>query len=646
MSQSLKAENFVRIIPGTLGAGGNPLAFNGLFLTDNYRVPVGEVYSFPFQSDVAAFFGDSSPEAAAATVYFLSFDNSTTKPNAMMFAQYNRLAMPAWLRGGNVSALTIPQLQALSGTLTISVDGATKTSGAINLSSAVSFTAAAGLIETAFNAYDGVTAATSTIAAGTATNSTAASIVGDIMTVGGVITGAFVVGGVLSGTGVTAGTNILEQLTGTTGGAGTYRVSAVQSVASTTITQTYGVLTVLTIASGYLAPGQIISGGTTTVGTKIVSQLTGTVGGAGTYITSGGSQTVAATTISAGKLLVTYDSVSGAFLFTGGTPGAIGVIGYASGSLATSLKLDLADGALISKGAAASTPVAFMNALINYTQNWVTLVTIFDPDIYGNTNKQAFASWVNGTNVSYLYACWDTDQTVFASTQAVNSLAYILKTAGSNGTCVITSPDYKFAAFIAGAVASVNYGQLNGLTNFCFKSQSGLTPYVTDDTSYTNMIANGANSYLAVATRNQGFNFFGNGSVSGEYLWIDSYVNAIWLNNQLQLALLTLLTESLSVPNNAEGRTLIRAACTDPLDQAINFGMIGPGDALSKQQAALLNNAAGVAIDKTIENQGYYLQILPATAQSRALRTSPPMTLWYRYNQSINKLDVNSVQVQ
>lgn len=40
----------------------------------------------------------------------------------------------------------------------------------------------------------------------------------------------------ISGTGVTAGTRIVQQLTGTTGGAGTYTVSASQTVSSTTIT--------------------------------------------------------------------------------------------------------------------------------------------------------------------------------------------------------------------------------------------------------------------------------------------------------------------------------------------------------------------------------------------------------------------------
>lgn len=56
-------------------------------------------------------------------------------------------------------------------------------------------------------------------------------------------------------------------------------------------------LTVTAVASGSLYPGQTISGTGVTNGTTIVSQLTGTSGGAGTYQVSV-SQTVASTTIS------------------------------------------------------------------------------------------------------------------------------------------------------------------------------------------------------------------------------------------------------------------------------------------------------------------------------------------------------------
>ena len=68
------------------------------------------------------------------------------------------------------------------------------------------------------------------------TASFTASISTTTMTVSAVSSGTLYPSMLVSGTGVTAGTYIVAQLTGTTGGAGTYTVSASQTVSSTTIT--------------------------------------------------------------------------------------------------------------------------------------------------------------------------------------------------------------------------------------------------------------------------------------------------------------------------------------------------------------------------------------------------------------------------
>lgn len=66
--------------------------------------------------------------------------------------------------------------------------------------------------------------------------SVTASIAGTTMTVTAVGSGTVYPGAAIAGTGVTTGTVILAQLSGTTGGIGTYQVSLSQTVASTTIT--------------------------------------------------------------------------------------------------------------------------------------------------------------------------------------------------------------------------------------------------------------------------------------------------------------------------------------------------------------------------------------------------------------------------
>lgn len=101
------------------------------------------------------------------------------------------------------------------------------------------------------------------------------SIASNVMTTSAV-TGTIGIGQYISGTNVQPGTKILEQLTGTTGGAGTYRVNVSQTVSSTTIT---------TITSGVLYVGAVITGGSIDAGTTITAFGTGS-GGTGTYTVS------------------------------------------------------------------------------------------------------------------------------------------------------------------------------------------------------------------------------------------------------------------------------------------------------------------------------------------------------------------------
>jgi hypothetical protein len=298
---SIPASAIVSVVPSVISAGGSALELIGLCLSTNTRTPAGSVLSFPSAAAVSSYYGPGSNEAAEAAVYFQGFAGSNVLPAAMLFAQYNQASVPAYLRGGSLASLTLAQLQALTGTLSVTVEGVVKTSASINLSTASSFSAAAALIQTGFAAYDAVTAATTTIAAGSATSVTG-SISGYTLTVSAVSTGALVVGGVLSGTGVTAGTAITGQLTGTTGGIGTYSVSISQTVTSGAITQAYGLMTVVTVSSGTLAVGQVISGTTVAVGTTITALGTGT-GGAGTYAISP-SQTVASQIMAAGTQML------------------------------------------------------------------------------------------------------------------------------------------------------------------------------------------------------------------------------------------------------------------------------------------------------------------------------------------------------
>lgn len=137
-------------------------------------------------------------------------------------------------------------------------------------------------------------AASSSVAA--ATSSVTGSIADTILTVTAVGSGTLVNGTTLSGSGVTSGTKIVSQLTGTAGGIGTYAVDKPQTVASTTISGTYGILTLGTVTGGPFIVGGVISGTGVDAGTQVTQLLTGT-GGTGSTMAVDSNTVVSSTTI-------------------------------------------------------------------------------------------------------------------------------------------------------------------------------------------------------------------------------------------------------------------------------------------------------------------------------------------------------------
>lgn len=577
---TIPANLIVDVVPSVLSAGGTGLNGIGLMLSNDPRIPIGAVLSFSSATAVAAYFGASSAKVNEAAIYFAGFSGASIQPSQLLMAQYNQNAVAAFERGGSVAGLTLAQLQALSGTLAITVDGYARSGGTISLAAATSPSNAASIIQSALNAGA----------------PTEASITGSI-----------------SGS----------------------------------------VLTVTAVASGIVGAGQTVSGTGGSTGLYLTSQLSGSIGGTGTYQLSGtGAYLSEPLTLSATNVAVTYDSISGGFVITSGVTGAISTIAYATGTLAALLNLTLATGAVISQGAAAATPSAFMNALIVQNSAWVNFMTLFDPDNgSGNTQKQLFAAWKNtalGGN-RFGYFCWDPDESPAASSDATASLGQILMANGDSGTFLIweggATADNGLCAFVLGMFASVNYEQTNGRITAAFKSQPGLTANVTDPTTAGNLLANGYNFYGAYGAANEGFIWLQEGTITGPFEWADSYENQIWLNSFFQQQLLALLQNTLSVPFSNAGAALITAACNTVIQAGLAFRAFGP-DNLSPAQIAEVNNAAGANIATTLQQQGYYLQVNLPPATVRAARGPWPITFWYIDQGAVQKINLSSVLVQ
>ena len=129
------------------------------------------------------------------------------------------------------------------------------------------------------------------------TFSVTGSVADDVLTVTAVGTGTIYPGSTISGTGIATGTMVVSRLTGTTN-VGTWLLSVGgQSAASTTVSGTYGLLTIGT-ATGTFAVGDILSGTNVVAGTAITANVTGSGGSGGTMVVNNNTL-VTSTTITA-----------------------------------------------------------------------------------------------------------------------------------------------------------------------------------------------------------------------------------------------------------------------------------------------------------------------------------------------------------
>ena len=146
--------------------------------------------------------------------------------------------------------------------------------------------------------FGGASATGSSIAA--STFSVTGSVAGNVLTVTVVGSGTLYPGASISGTSIPTAPapQIVSQLTGTAGGVGTYSLNVGEiTAASETISGTYGTLTIGT-ATGTFAIGDVLTGSGVVAGTAITANITGAGGSGGTMVVNNNT-VVGSTTITA-----------------------------------------------------------------------------------------------------------------------------------------------------------------------------------------------------------------------------------------------------------------------------------------------------------------------------------------------------------
>lgn len=339
---------------------------------------------------------------------------------------------------------------------------------------------------------------------------------------------------------------------------------------------------------------------------------------------------------------VTFSSQFNAFTVTSATTGGLSTVTVPTGNVAELMKFST-ETAVISDGQNANTMTQSMENLVDGFTNFVTFTTLTEPTDAEALELAQWATTNYNAGVLYLYVCWDSD----ANNLDANSTTVIaeqLKVENVGATCVCY-PSYTMASFIMGVTASIAWDQASSTITYAFKHLSGFGANV-DRTSDANALDAHKVNYMGnFATRNDNFVLSYNGSMMGEWDWIDTYINAVWLCNALQVQLMAMFKTANRIPYNENGYAKIRSNCKDIINRALNNGVIDLGVNISDAQKAELTTLLGGDYSDEIRNNGYYLQIVDATASIRQARKTPSINLVYTYAGSVHRLVVPATAV-
>jgi hypothetical protein len=414
--------------PECASAQSNPYALDRLFLESNDVTPLYSVQSFSSETQVANFYGKSSPEAYLATEFFNGCNGCGAN---MLFARYPVLPARAHLYGSNVNDLQ--QLQGVKGLLSITSQGYNY-SGDVNLSNVTSFSQAAADIRRALNKNLAVEAVTAGSSITKRSVSFTGSIQQEVLDVTSIRSGSSIeIGSYISGPGVPARTQITSQLSGTPGGVGRYGFFLREGeVPSETLTESYGVLTVGSVNSGTVVAGQQITNGIRGLRnnilphTAIEENLSGGDGAGSKWVVNF-AQTVASEnmTMTGAPLEVSYKrggSItphSGHFLVQQwpDVNWNSSSLSYMGGSAGASLGLSESSGAFLSTpGQIVTHPFQWMTNFVasgnpDGSDEWSSFQLAYDNvKAIPPRERQALANWAEKTDGRYQFL-WDSENT-------------------------------------------------------------------------------------------------------------------------------------------------------------------------------------------------------------------------------------------
>lgn len=330
------------------------------------------------------------------------------------------------------------------------------------------------------------------------------------------------------------------------------------------------------------------------------------------------------------------------FIVRSATTGADSAVSVAAdGALATGLKLTADTAATTSPGADPVTMTDMMTGITNLNQNWVlfsALVELSDED------KTELCAWASGSNARFGYVVHDTSDTAIVANNAACFNQRVVVANGYENVFPVYGT-YLYAVPPLAYAASLDFARKNGRVSYKFRDFPGLEPNVSDLTTYNALKSNGYNFYGSYSLNKTMARYTSDGSISGKFVWLDSWASQVWMNANLVSAFIPLFQNNQSYAFNEEGYGAISAAVIDVALQGKHFGSIRSGVKLESDQLRVINNTVGKDISSTLYSEGWYLFIPAQTGAARLERDLKGVIFYYVDGGLIQSITMSSTAI-
>lgn len=333
-----------------------------------------------------------------------------------------------------------------------------------------------------------------------------------------------------------------------------------------------------------------------------------------------------------------YSTLTNGFIIKGSVASAGQTMGFATGSLASVLGLAETSGGYVTQGSNDIPLTEMLNNIGLINGDYVSIASINNID---TSDYESIASWVNASGGRYAWVVISNDARLKSTNQKVYENLF-----GNDGFILIYGDNVNMLAFMQAAIASVDFSIPNGMTNFNFiETPEFLNSAIGTGEELDGINNNRANCCYVMGGYGQSQPLFGEGKIFGSnFNNIANYIGNSWIKAKFEIAVANLLISQGFIGIRGGGSSLILVTLQDIINIAKTSGIIvtvGVGELLAEERAKIISATGNVNAVNLVENDGYYLSVLPLTADDIA-KEQIRIQFIYTKNTPLNRVSVQT----